>query len=132
MSEDVGMYKVFVYGSLKMGYGNHHILSSSKFLGNDLTKHDMYRMFSFGGFPGVIESPGQHGTYISGEVYEVDEETMKKLDILESNGFFYKREIVELSYWGNAWMYLTIHYDDSDLDYLEGVEVIDGVSQWKL
>ena len=63
-------YRVFVYGTLLSGFGNHARLLAgrSKMIGEAQTYAE-YTMVSLGGFPGVIEGGD---TSIQGEVYEVD------------------------------------------------------------
>jgi gamma-glutamylcyclotransferase (GGCT)/AIG2-like uncharacterized protein YtfP len=84
--------KVFVYGSLLSGLGNHHRLSTAKFLGRGTTDHRC-KMISYGSFPAAWRDE-QNGVPVVGEAYEVDARTLKDLDILEGNGRFYKREPV--------------------------------------
>lgn len=90
------MIRVFVYGSLLKGFGNHRLLRNATFVGEAKTTAE-YTMISRGGFPGVF--PGGH-TEILGELYDVDEETAKRLDWLEGvdykdphNGHYRKEEI---------------------------------------
>ena len=79
---------VFVYGSLKMGLSNHRLLRGSRFI--DFAKTDPeYTMISFGHFPAVMRGGT---TAIHGEVYEVDDETLARLDQLEGHPHFYRRE----------------------------------------
>ena len=100
-------HHVFVYGSLKQGYGNHRLLEDSKFLGKYITRDADFYMISLHSFPGVLKTEGGEGFSISGELYEIDDATLKNLDILEGNGHFYKRELVEvLSFSEKAWMYV--------------------------
>jgi gamma-glutamylcyclotransferase (GGCT)/AIG2-like uncharacterized protein YtfP len=94
------MTKVFVYGTLKRGWGNHRILEESNLLGECVT-HPNFTMVHLGGFPGVLMG-GE--TAISGEVYEVDELTMNRLDGLEGYPSFYNRLEIPTDY-GMAWMY---------------------------
>jgi len=83
---------VFVYGSLKNGFGNNRLLESSKFISEAITVNDNFDMTSLGGFPGVV-SEGQKR--ISGEVYSISNDILSRLDVLESNGSFYtRRQIV--------------------------------------
>src|SRR5690606_23653061 len=92
------------------GLQNNYLLADSEFIGYDQTK-DKYLMFSFGWFPGVIKKRKEH--HIEGELYRVDKKTLEQLDILEGNGSFYQRELVELAGHNNkAWMYLIM--DDVD------------------
>ena len=83
--------KVFVYGTLKKGYGNHRLLESSINLGPYTTKKK-YTLLHLGGFPGLIKEPLSH---IRGELYEVDDVVLKRLDWLEGHPDFYCREEIE-------------------------------------
>jgi gamma-glutamylcyclotransferase (GGCT)/AIG2-like uncharacterized protein YtfP len=106
---DYFVNKVFVYGTLKKGHGNHRLLEGSKLLGNVITK-PMFTMVSLGGFPGVLL---EGSTPIVGEVYEVDEVTMQHLDYLEGYPNFYDRTQIHTEH-GSAWMYfLGPTYKDS-------------------
>ncbi|TLD70148.1 gamma-glutamylcyclotransferase [Phragmitibacter flavus] len=76
---------VFVYGTLKRGLENGHYLTGQKFLGEARTQ-PLYRMASFGGYPGmypVSESESENGLAIHGEVWSIDETTRARLDLLE-------------------------------------------------
>jgi gamma-glutamylaminecyclotransferase len=72
---------VFVYGSLKRGFGNHHFLREQRFLGEARTR-PVYRLLSFHAYPGMIEADNQ-GRSIHGEVWEVDAACKEALDQLE-------------------------------------------------
>ena len=86
-------YKVFVYGTLKRGFGNNVLLKNSKFIGEAETVNRM-TMLSLGGFPMVV---GTYGTStIKGEVYEVDDDTLRNLDSLEGNPNFYMRKTINV------------------------------------
>ena len=102
---------VFVYGSLKRGFGNHRVyLQDTKgtvFLGGHKTKQQVFLMESLGAFPAVCDK----GFYkIEGELYKVTGHTLSRLDHLESNGRFYQRELIELEDGTIAWMYLILDY----------------------
>lgn len=107
------MHKVFVYGSLKRGYGNHHFLEKSMYQGNIVT-HPEYTMYSLGAFPAVVEGGD---TSIHGEVYEVTDSTMEALDFLEGYPSFYNRKKISTMY-GDAWMY----YHDEEPSHAGVVE----------
>lgn len=93
---------ILVYGTLMQGYRNHFLIEDQKFLGNCKVKgFDMYHVHSFSG---VVEGKGQ----IEGEVYQVDESLLPALDKLESLGYMYDREEVEVEIQEEtikAWMY---------------------------
>lgn len=96
--------RVFVYGTLKKGHGNHRLLENSKFLGRCVI-NGKHRLVSLGGFPGLVaaeEEDAERG--VSGEVYQVNEETLLSLDFLEGHPRFYERRKVPTPH-KNAWAY---------------------------
>lgn len=111
------MNKVFVYGTLKEGFGNHkRLLSTSTKLG-DFTTTGEYTMYSLGGFPGVVL---RGDTAIHGEVYQVTNEVFKSLDILEGHPDFYQRKKIATTY-GRAWMY---YLTDRHEKYLSNKQIV--------
>ena len=107
--------KVFVYGSLKRGYGNHqHHLDKSEFLGQAETL-PQYSLFSLGAYPGVIKGGV---TSVQGELYGVDKEGLRNLDRLEGHPSYYQREVIETSE-GEAWIYLLPEEQYKDYKVIE-------------
>ena len=49
------MDKVFVYGTLKEGFGNNRLLKDSQKISEDAVEG--FVMYHMGGFPGVVPSP---------------------------------------------------------------------------
>lgn len=103
-------HMVFVYGSLKKSFGNNRLLYNSKYIGEAVTLSSNFNMRSCGAFPAVV-SRGKNS--ISGELYEVDDKTLTSIDILESNGRFYNRSLVQVTTVSQpalkeftAWIYL--------------------------
>lgn len=84
--------KVFVYGTLKRGYWNHRLLEKSKFVGEGTISG--YELYDLGSYPGII--PGEKKDEVDGELYEIDNETLIRLDRLEGEGFLYLRKEVEV------------------------------------
>lgn len=80
---------VFVYGSLKKGFGNHGFVEDQDYLGYAKSASRDYAMISLGAFPAVCRYP--NGTKVAGELYSVDAPTMVALDRLEGNGNLYRR-----------------------------------------
>ncbi len=74
-------HAIFVYGSLKRGGSNHHLMSGQHYIGNTRTQPS-YRLYSLGDYPAMIESP-LNGQSIEGEVWEVDAPCLQQLDRLE-------------------------------------------------
>lgn len=99
--EEPKVKMVFVYGTLKRGKNNNHVMmrANGRFVGNHETA-PVYRMYRLGGFPGVVEDGYSS---IKGEVFEVD--TLEPLDRLESYPSFYDRKLIDTEY-GPAWMYI--------------------------
>lgn len=81
---------VFVYGSLKKGFGNHGFVEDQDYLGYAKSVKRDYVMVSLGAFPAVCRYP--NGTKVAGELYSVDLPTMAALDRLEGNGNLYRRQ----------------------------------------
>jgi len=83
---------LFVYGSLKKGFDNHHLLSKhAKRIGKAITM-GKFGMFedSFGNYPYLISVPQMR---IHGELYEIHrKELLEKLDRFEGYPEYYERK----------------------------------------
>lgn len=96
---------VAVYGSLKKGFGNHFLLEKSRFV--DTLSLSGYDMYSLGRFPAIVRGSGT----ITVELYDVDCETLERLDRLEgfsgiaSRYNAYNREEIDTPY-GKAFIYI--------------------------
>ena len=100
------MHKVFVYGTLRIGGSNHFLLEGTELLGNHKTP-PVYFMVDLTGCPAVLL---EGTTAITGEVYQVDDETLAELDALEGYPWNYYRQRIQTE-WGEAWVYI---YNDCD------------------
>jgi gamma-glutamylcyclotransferase (GGCT)/AIG2-like uncharacterized protein YtfP len=117
---------VFVYGTLRTGYHNNALLATSKRLGLAVTTADwiMTTFTPVGGFPYLhhAETPrmtmhnnglitAADAAKVVGEVFEVDSETLKRLDQLE----------------GYDWNRVDNHYNRKNIEVRMAVsgEVID-------
>ena len=109
---------VFVYGTLKEGFGNHTVLGESKLVGYARTKKqhkfaNSYIPFAF------IEEDDNGG--IEGEVYKINDElTLRDIDYLEGHPNFYKREIIDVQFinepegsYHKVWMYFVQSFNPS-------------------
>ena len=90
--------KIFVYGSLMRGFHNHHILNSSKLIGEATTSAGRFRMINLGSFPALVKGDGN----VKGEVYEVNPATLGRLDRLEGAPSFYHRESINVEVSGQV------------------------------
>ena len=106
---------VAVYGTLRKGYNNHHLLHSSNMLDIGSTMDD-YRMICEG-IPYVLPADGS-GSRIRVEVYAVDDETLDRLDMLEGHPSWYRREQVPIMLDNgvsvNAWLYINADAENQD------------------
>jgi len=86
------MTKVFVYGRLMAKRHYHqHYLQGTTFLGTGVMND--YKSYSLGGLDGIRPENGQH---VEGEVYEVDQKALAKLDHLHNVGTMFSRMIVDV------------------------------------
>jgi len=86
---------VFVYGTLKKNYRNNILLAHSRLVGNSTTK-PLYRLYDCGMYPCLVKAK-EDGRSIRGEVWEVDDKTMLRLDQLEGVPWLYQRGEIELT-----------------------------------
>ena len=88
---------LFIYGTLKRDFPAHSRLLHQKFIGIATTTPE-YGMFRFQGFPGLVDqilaekSGLPVGRKIYGELYEIDDACLVRLDEYEGNSFV-KKEI---------------------------------------
>jgi gamma-glutamylcyclotransferase (GGCT)/AIG2-like uncharacterized protein YtfP len=100
--------KVFVYGTLKKGYGNNYLLDDATFISQAETV-DNYALFDMGAYPAITTAiPGD--STVKGEVYEVNKNVMNNLDYLENYPDLYDRSCIsvilkETGMKVNAWTY---------------------------
>lgn len=94
------MPKVFVYGSLRQGFQNHHWLKDSVRLGSTQILPE-WSMFDHGAFPALVHA-GE--TAVVGEVYDITDETLEALDRLEMCPEWFQRKCIETEF-GTAWIY---------------------------
>lgn len=101
--------KLMVYGTLKRGYWNNRLLANATFLGESVTK-GKYVLYDCG-FPMAVVPPEEteHPALpIIGEVFEVDDITLRDCDRLEGHPTFYRRTLVPILLEGvsdEVWMY---------------------------
>ena len=84
---------VAVYGTLKRGFGNHHYIDDSKYIGKGKTKSKYPLVVK--GLPYLIEEEGV-GHNVDVEVYRVDDDTLRRLDALEGHPHWYERKQIEV------------------------------------
>ena len=118
---------VFVYGTLKRGSsirGLDRWGSGAEFVGPAVTIRNNYSLWNLGAFPAV--SSGK--SYIAGEVWSVDKETLADLDRIEGHPDFYKRMEVSTTK-GKAWMYYIPDIDSYHAELIEPNEK--SIASWR-
>lgn len=97
---------VAVYGTLRKGLHNDKILRNSKYLGTT-TLQPKYKMADAHWYPVVYKSNFDEleSDHVVIEVYRIDNETLKVIDVLEGVPDLYKRIKVDTEY-GKAYMYV--------------------------
>jgi len=119
-------FQVFVYGTLKKGQPNHHWLSQTEngfqtFLGHATSvKKFPLVIASRYNIPYLLDKPGS-GHNIRGEIYEVDEQMLAKLDELEDHPTYYERrpelfKMIEDNKEMTCWIYILKKHKEEMLE----------------
>jgi gamma-glutamylaminecyclotransferase len=93
--------RLFVYGTLKRGFGNNRLLHGATFVREDSITAFLYSS----GVPFATPGPG----IVHGEVFDVPEELVPRLDSLEGHPHGYKRTVMPLHGGGTAEAYMWFH-----------------------
>ena len=108
---------LFVYGTLMSGMSNNDLLSKSKFIGDVTTQYA--KLVDLGYFPGMVEG-GSHNE-VTGELWEVSEETLEQLDVLEGHpSHFVRSQLVvysDIDFFVTTRGYKTVRAKKSELVY---------------
>lgn len=72
--------RMFVYGTLRQGFGLSHLLKTASFQGAGFVYGTMYDL---GSYPGIKLNEQDKTHKVIGEVYFIDRETMARLDYIE-------------------------------------------------
>jgi len=98
--------RVAVYGTLKRGLENNHVLKDSLFLGTDSL--DSILLYDLGAYPGARRGKSDG---IEVEIYWIEHNVLLALDQLEDfdpklpRSSLYRRETIPTAH-GDAWIYL--------------------------
>lgn len=96
---------VFVYGTLRSGHSNHHLLKDATSYGVGNTAEE-YSMYLISGYPYVTSFEPRYP--IVGELYGVDGTTLSVLDKMEGHPRHYERREISVIVGENqytAWLY---------------------------
>lgn len=97
-----GVVRVFVYGSLLSGESNHRQMAGARLVGEAVTEA-RFTLVDLGPYPALVAG-GE--TAIVGEVYEVDEVLLARLDRFEGHPHLYQRTTIVLGDHGEVEVYL--------------------------
>lgn len=115
---------VFVYGTLKRGFGNHRVMqmAGGQFVCEGKTAYRLPLIQR--GLPFLLDQPGR-GHHVEGEIYRVpDEAGWRRLDRLEGHPDFYRRKLTDIvgddgeTY--EAWTYFLARVSD-DLKWSQAI-----------
>lgn len=101
---------IFVYGTLKRGNLLDYALRGAEFLGESRTIDKSFRMFCNGHYP--LVTIAYYGYRITGEVYNIDESLLRRLDSIEKG---YTRKTFDVTCNGEtirAQIYVAPYADD--------------------
>lgn len=96
---------LFVYGSLLSSNSHHYLLKGCQFVGKAILYN--FGLYRVSWYPAIVP---KENSKVLGEVYDVDENTLRKIDEFEDEGKLYKRQEVEVMLDSgqtiNAWAYV--------------------------
>mgnify|MGYP005853496633 CR=1 FL=1 len=84
---------VFVYGTLRRGFSNHHFMRGARFLGGAATR-ERYAMY-VEDCPYLVQEEALY--QVAGEVHEVSEAMLLTLDALEEHPTVYERRRIPVA-----------------------------------
>ncbi|KAJ8902688.1 hypothetical protein NDN08_006008 [Rhodosorus marinus] len=121
-------HHVFVYGTLKRGFPNHHLLREANYEGTFRTD-EKFPLVIGGEFfsPYLLHRPGE-GSQVKGEVFRVDDKMLSRMDELERVGVNYTRKVVKVHNGDNVtevYAYLKCNYTEELLEAEHHDEYLD-------
>ena len=100
---------IAVYGTLRKGLWNHHIIQNTEYKGT-FKSEPIYTLHDLGGFPGLKENGNTSVTF---EVYSVNDMEAARVDRLEGYSqdktpTFYDKKFINTP-WGTAGVYIYVN-----------------------
>jgi len=87
-------HRVFVYGTLKQGHGNHEQFLKNAYFAGESATPPHYQMIA-ASFPVIL--PADPGKAVAGELYHVDDAALARLDVLERVPTSYHRAVIDVT-----------------------------------
>lgn len=107
---------IFTYGTLKKGFRNHILLAASKYVQDAVTR-PLYRLYDCGMYPCLVKDTTGNGRSIHGEIYEIDDVTLQRLDQLEGVPWLYQRDKIELENFNQP--VIAYYYQDDVSEFID-------------
>lgn len=85
------LHRLFVYGSLMRGQAEHRLLGAARALGGCRTAEG-FALLDLGEYPALVEGEGS----VAGELYEIDDATLARLDEYEDHPTLFERVVIAL------------------------------------
>ena len=118
INEYFSQRKVFVYGTLMSGEGNHGYLDGSTCLGKAFIEG--YDMYNVGWYPAIV--PGD--SLVIGELYQVPIEDIPSIDALEGEGSLYAKRCETVTYADGKTTFALVYV------YLRDVSSLERIPAW--
>ena len=94
------IHRVFVYGTLRRGAAQAGRMSDARWLGAGRVRGDLFRI---SWYPCVVLR--EEGDFVTGDVFAIDDDLLRKLDAYEGDEYRRVRVMVEGDTPGEAWMW---------------------------
>ena len=120
-------HPIFVYGSVMTGGFNNYIMDDAVSHGETQTTEAHFSLIDMLMYPAAIYGTSK----IHGELFMAPQSTLDRLDILEQNGTFYERILLEVdSFPPLVWMYMLMEHV-LDTDTFDTIPATNGIVTWK-
>ncbi|MFL9926960.1 gamma-glutamylcyclotransferase [Herbaspirillum lusitanum] len=120
-------YKVFVYGTLKSGQCNHAVLGPHACLIGPASSVIRWKFIALDFYPAMLRADGP--CCVEGEVWQVDADTLARLDVLEEVPHLYTRHEIEVRFADGRIDHALSYFMQPGFGAV-GVEIMDG--RWPL
>lgn len=84
---------LFVYGTLKNGFKNNFYLHNAKYIGDAITTKDFAIVYD-GKLPYLLHMNKELALRVKGELFKLNGEQLRLLDIIEGHPSWYTRELI--------------------------------------
>lgn len=113
---------LFTYGTLRRGFRNHHFLENAKFIATAISIEKIDTVLRTTpdypeGYPVAFISKSPKAQNLSGEIFEIDEITLSRIDKLEDYPHEYDRVSLQFECEDNITRSALIYIGKDDFDH---------------